>query len=52
MYLLFFKKISKSIMSPMISNLNTKEKKASIDTMDLQNEKKNLQQLENLLKKF
>ena len=45
------KNISKSIMSPMISNLNTKEKKASIDTMDLQNEKKNLQQLRKFVEK-
>ena len=51
MYLLFFKNISKSIMSPMISNLNTEEKKASIETMDLQNEKKNLQQLRKFVEK-
>ena len=45
------KNISKSIMSPMISNLNTEEKKASIETMDLQNEKKNLQQLRKFVEK-
>jgi hypothetical protein len=39
------KNITKSIMAPMISNLNTKEDKANISSTELKNEKKNLLQL-------
>ena len=39
------KNITKSIMAPMISNLNTKEDKTNISSTELKNEKKNLLQL-------
>ena len=39
------KNITKSIMAPMISNLNTKEDKTNISSTELKNDKKNLLQL-------
>ena len=49
MYLLFFKKIEKSIMAPMISNSRSKDTKADILDKNLNKERNELLKLRNYI---